>query len=477
MINENITIHDKFKFEIKFNYPIKEKKTKYEIESYLFFPQSLAISEYFDNQSFYHSIQSYIRFKTPTILLKDIPEKSSILKKSFEKLAKEFNKKNKKEFENSIKLYGVISKSSLREHFNFIKTKKIKKDLEFLIEEYIKHSQRLLNSYRDLRKTIIIPTIKENIFSIFRYGDEYLSIVVNKTTYRILEEIKDKNIDKKYIDKLLTQIENELNYRKINNLNIQIYENSDNSLFLYKSSNLKKFISSLLFLNTRTDKADRFITQMVYSFAAGLSMIFATFVAFKAQHFFGSFTTPLFMALVVSYIFKDRIKDLIKFYFNKKFRKKVFDYKTVIKHNSKIIGVASERATITSFEYLDEEIKKIRVPQDFTIINNGINGEDVIFYKKKIKIFSSAVDEKLHGIKIDGINDIIRFDISKYTRNMDNPTKKIFFYKDRNYTVIKAKKVYHINLVMIYTDGKKDKVYKKFRIILNRRGIINIRTE
>jgi len=478
LIEENIKIHDRYKFEIKFNYPIKNKKTKYEINSYLFFPKTLGVGEFFNQNNFYESVQSYIRFKTPTVLLKDITAPDgiiNILRKNFESLVRDFDKKKKKEYENSIKLYGVIAKSSLREHVELIIKKDNLKDIEFLINEYIIHSQNILEEYRKLRYIITVPTIKDETFSIYKYGNEYLSLLFNKYNYKLLEHIKNiEPVNKKFRNKLLELVKKETNYRKENNLKITVNENGDNSLFLYRASNLKKYISSLLFLNTRTNKADTLITQLVYGFAAGLSMIFATFVAFKSQQYFGNFTTPLFVALVISYIFKDRIKDLVKLWFNAKFRKRIFDYKTIIKHDDKKIGLVSERAVFMETDSLDEEIKKARIPKKFSLVQNGAKGEDIIFYQKKVKIFNSAVNENLNGVKIDGINDIIRFNVNDYLKNMDNPTKKIYLFKNNDYFVIKAKRIYHINLVMVYKDEKKNKVLKKFRIVLNRKGIVDI---
>jgi hypothetical protein len=478
MIEENLKIHDRYKFEIKFNYPIEKEKTKYEIDSYLFFPKTLGISELFNHNNFYDSIQSYIRFKTPTFLLKDITTEKGIihiLKRNFEILSRDFNKKNKRDFENSIKLYGAISKSSLREHVELIIKKTNNKDVEFLIDEYIIHSKNILNKYRELRYIIMVPSIKEKTFSIYKYGNEYLSLLFNRYSYKILEEIEsDEKLNSKYRRKVLNLIKEESEYRVENKLKININEEGENSLFLYRASNLKKYISSLLYLNTRIEKADVVVTQIVYSIAAALSMVFATLVAFNAQKFYGNFTTPFFIALVVSYIFKDRIKDFVKLYFDKKLKKRFFNYKTIIKDGDKKIGMASEKAILMEYKYLSDEIKKLRMPKYFSLIQNGIKGEDIIFYEKKIKIFNAALNENLNGVKVDALNDIIRFDVSNYLKNMDNPTKKIYFYKDDDYSIIKAKRVYHINLIMVYKDSKKNKIYKKFKIILNRKGIINI---
>ena len=75
MIEETIKIHDKYQFEIKLGYQLAgdKKTTAYDIETYLFFPNSLGINPHtYGKDVFYNDIQTYIRLKTPTILLKDI---------------------------------------------------------------------------------------------------------------------------------------------------------------------------------------------------------------------------------------------------------------------------------------------------------------------------------------------------------------------------------------------------------------------
>ena len=74
---------------------------------------------------------------------------------------------------------------------------------------------------------------------------------------------------------------------------------------------------------------------------------------------------------------------------------------------------------------------------------------------------------------IDGVNDIMRFNIMKFTAKMDNPEKKIYVYDNEYYRPIYGKRVYHMNLIIRYKkDNEKD--YKRFRIIFNREGIRKI---
>ncbi len=84
----------------------------------------------------------------------------------------------------------------------------------------------------------------------------------------------------------------------------------DNEAIVFKRGVLKKYISSFLFLDTNWKPEGKILEQLLIGFAAGLSMVFATLIAFYAQEKYGNLTLPFFSFLVVGYIFKDRIKEL-----------------------------------------------------------------------------------------------------------------------------------------------------------------------
>ncbi len=89
-----------------------------------------------------------------------------------------------------------------------------------------------------------------------------------------------------------------------------------NSLVITQRNILKKFVESDLFLQVIRKRDGLLAEQFYYSIAAGIAMVFATVVSFFATLRFGNFTTDLFLILVFSYMFKDRIKDMMRYYFS-----------------------------------------------------------------------------------------------------------------------------------------------------------------
>ena len=115
--------------------------------------------------------------------------------------------------------------------------------------------------------------------------------------------------------------------------------------------------------------------QIYYSIAAGLSMIFATVVAFSFQKKYGNFTMPLFVALVVSYMLKDRIKELMRFYFAHRLGKNYFDRKTTISMNERVVGWIKDGVDFISERKVPEEIIERRARPDLLEADNRNGGK------------------------------------------------------------------------------------------------------
>jgi hypothetical protein len=87
--------------------------------------------------------------------------------------------------------------------------------------------------------------------------------------------------------------------------------------------------------------------QVLFAGAAGVSMIFATLVAFYAQAAYGEFTLPVFVALVVGYMFKDRIKESGRTFSSRLLNRHLYDYRTEIETQDgrRQLGNVREKAT------------------------------------------------------------------------------------------------------------------------------------
>jgi hypothetical protein len=483
MVDTAIKIHDKFSFEIKWTYKLgaAKKSNIYAIDTYLFIPGSLDINKStYKKETFYNDLKIYIRFKTPVYLLREISHggKSPLnkLKKSFKKMVSKNEVKSILNYEYNIKMFCCIFKSSIRDHISHIRKNGIKTENLYLISNYIENVKKMLLSFRELREIIDVPKIREEIFLIYMFADEYLSNISETYTTNLIELIenqKTKNFDK-IKNKLLTLSLAEVKYRKDNKYKTIPQKEGTNEELLYRRSVLRKYMENKLFLDIHSVRHGKIMEQLLFGIAAGIAMVFTTIIAFTAQSTFGNLTLPFFIILVVSYMFKDRIKELLRFYFSGRIKKLFFDHKVKIYDDKKkILGHCKESFAFLKEKYISLGVLKIRNRKHITEIENGWMKEKIILYRKRVKIFAKSFQKIYPDYKIDSVNDITRFSITHFLNKMDNPQTRILLSTGNKLQELSGDRVYHLNMVINYNKDNYS-FLKRFRIVLNKDGIKRI---
>ncbi len=483
MIEETIHIHDKYQFEIKLGYPLEshKKSTVYNIETYVFFPNSLGINRHsYKKTDFYNDIQAYIRLKTPTVLLKDMVhgQESPLqkLRTSIERLLVQADKTSITDYEYQVKMFCCIFKSAIRDHVSFLSTRVTAGDIDDLFVKYFESIVDITRHFRELRSIINVPVIDENTFSVYVFGDEYLSLLIESYTYELLELLNTREFPEKaaYRARLLELIAHELEYRKKNHYPSLPDAKTTNEVFLFRSGVLKKYMGSVLFLNTRVKQEGELLEQIVFALAAGVAMIFATAAAFFAQSTYTNLSLPLFIVLVVSYMFKDRLKELIRWYLGSKLHNLLFDHKRNIYYSpGEKIGWCKEGFTFLKGHKIPSKILKLRDRDHLTEIENGWMGEKVLLYRKRIKLFRKKLEHVYRDYQVESVNDITRLNVLKFLSKMDNPKKPVYVLEGEGYRKIYGKRVYHLNMIIKYS-MQEATLYKRFRIVLSRNGIKRI---
>ena len=431
---------------------------------------------------FYDDLQTHIRFKTPSVSLTEIAGRQGSplarLEASIAPLQEGGNNANIDEFEYRLKLFCCILQSSLRDFVAYIAESTDVEDRKRLVQQFLHSADTIIDSYRALRAKIFLPGVQPRVSEIYTFGDEYFSLLIERNCYDLLRHLQAAGASElhKSRRKIMDLVAREVRYReKRQYLSIPTDAN-DNEQLIFRRNVLKKYMHNVLFLNTSTKHEGKVIEHGLFGIAAGISMLFATVVLFLSQSVYGPLSLPVFAALVIGYMFKDRIKELLRVYFSKKISNVLFDHKTRIYNNPRQpIGHCRE-----SFDFIDEakvpqRIMKIRDRDHITEIESDWMSESVLRYRKRIKLSSRAISAAYRDIDTDGINDIMRFSVAGFTRRMGDPRKELFVLDEDDYRKVKAERVYHLNMILRY-GGAEGIRYKRFRIVLNRRKIKRIET-
>lgn len=494
-IQQSVKHHDQYQIEIKLDYELHaDQKTRYQIATYFFVPQSLGVTpQTYPRQTFYQDVQSHIRLKTPSLNLREFTESDRSPLRIIEKLVHQGNWVSDTAVHDQIitqmKLLSAMLKSALREHFFLIERRVTEAHatphgkahilVHNLVDEFLSETTRVTQRFRALLADFNLPNVPQTVFTAYTFTDESLSILIEESAVEMVQVVSDylkKTNQENYKIALSELTTRETKYRKTRGYQSILVEGSDNETYLYRASILKKYASSVLFLNTDVQPDGRYWEQFILSLAAGLAMVFATGVAFYFQHEYGNFTLPFFFALVIGYMFKDRIKEISRIVFARRLEKYLFDRRITIRtqDGQHRLGILREKVRFIKEKDVPLSVIRARNRDKITDLSNEGRGESIICYTKEIELQIKNPETILPGFpEIDGINDILRFDVRNFLKKMAEPVQERFIIRDGELVSLLCHKVYHVNVVSRYKTVQPGihKENRHLRLILDQDGI------
>lgn len=478
-------IHDKFSLEFKIWYASQKgstEKVKYRLENWIFVPATLDINALtFSREQFYSDITTYYRTITPVYLLEDMADIAEIrvcgnkisynpkahsplgyLSNAIYNLINYPTEENITEYEYQIKMFCAIYKSAVRERYNLLKWNITQDGLG----RYFEETFMILDNYGKLLDCLK-SNVKAALWDYCSFGEEFIINLTQAYSYKIYDRTQKNTLLVDWLVKVG-------NYKRARGYS-QLVEDKpkENANLLYRWSVLKKYVESDLFLSVDKRKNGVLKEQVYYSIAAGLSMIFATTVTFAFQQKYGNFTMPLFVALVVSYMLKDRIKELVRSAFSSNRKLKYFDNKTILSVKENVIGVCKEGFDIVPQSKVPQDIIDIRNRSLIVDVENRINQESVLFYRNLVEVDHKKLSETSE-YSVEGINEILLLNLSSFVKKMDNPENGYQICKpDGELVSLSVKKIYYINFILKISVGD-EQFCKRYRIAMNREGIIDL---
>ncbi len=483
MISIQAKKHDNFSVEFKFGFNSKEDGVRddFSVNAWMFVPNSLDINpENYGKKQFYRDIKSNVRLITPVYLMREIAQDSSLpltsLKSALEKVVSDPQPENLDSYEYHLKMFAAIFKSALRDQAAHIGKSRSLKSASYLVEDYVSSTRLVLDKFRALYQIIDVPTVSDKTRSYFRLCDEFMSHVVEMRTIRLIRKTDASESSEKFAEAraaFMSLIMDERDYKVSRGYGVLNLNDRHDRQLVFHRGMLKKFIESELYIRLDKKKDGVAVEQLYYSIAAGVAMIFATAVAWHTQVRYGNITWPLFIVLVVSYMMKDRIKDLLRYYFAHKLGNKYYDKKAVITIGKNKVGVIKEGFDFISESKIPSEVLRLREKSSFVEEESHIFEEKILLYRKHVTIDDEALAAN-DDYPMRGINEVMRLHLTRFTQKMDNPSVPIDFVDaEGNLMSSNVKKIYHVNIVFqLQHDGEVE--YHHFRITMTRNGVLSI---
>jgi hypothetical protein len=490
-----IAVHDRYQLELKLGYPLTPgKQTRYLIDTYLFLPASLGInSSSYTSKDFYRDIQTYIRMKTPSFLMEQIlAAQDSPLRRSETLLGERqvfLAPGDEQMLRDSFRVLRAVIKSAIRRSLAPVQQPSSSGDQmasEFGVRlaTLIEQVDELERRYRSLEPQLISAGASEALLRSYRLADESISVLIEELLLQ-LHELAAQRLKQtgrlRWQRQLRERAQVEIDYRREHGYPSVLGTQNSEEL-LQRLSVLKKYTSSVLWLSTSTRREGSTLEQVLFASAAGLSMIFATIVAFYAQSTFGQISMPVFLALVIAYMFKDRIKELGRAFSTHILSRSLYDHRTNIQtqDGERDLGYVREKMIHVRPQGRERTVPPavLAARQSDPRYEPELFGrpEVVIHYAKQVTLRKDAFRYLAEdGLLISAINDITRLDIRSFLRKMDNPYEERLALRDGKVERVRCQRTYPLNLISVFgTEDGGAITCERTLVVLNRKGIVRI---
>jgi hypothetical protein len=500
--DSKITLHDRHRFEIKLDMDLSHgPRPTYELESYFFVPRALNISpQTYTKEDFYNTTQRYIRFKTPGISLSKLCDpglSTSPLTRVKEDLSGILSGSRAPGLVGRVydefKLLGCVIRGEIRDHSRDfladLAASEARPDGGRTVcsgegfADFLADLKRIIDRIHALKSEVMDPAVPVRLKETFKFLDEYLSLIIEEYLTPALAALRANKAFpagfKKIEEDLSGLVLSQGRHRAAMGYPSIFKKGESNEVLIYRRGVLKKFISSVLYLKTEMDEWQA-PTQMVSGLAAGLAMLFAVLAAIYAQSRYTMNSAPFVMVIVISYVFKDRIKDWLKLLFSRNLTRWFSDREIKILDpvGSKKIGVLKEAFTFIPENSVPPDIARLRSVDNITSVDEDGKPERVFKYKKEIRLYPDKI-LGAHSRRRD-LNDIMRFNIKDFITQADD-SRVDYQYADPDTGAIltaPCSRVYHVNMIIKYSysgaQGAAKIHYDRIRIVLDKNGLARL---
>jgi hypothetical protein len=489
-----ITVHDRYQLELKLGYPLLPgKQTRYLIDTYLYLPASLGVNNTtYTSDEFYRDIQTYIRMKTPRFTLDQIlsDARSPLLR--CESLLQgglaHLDNQQEEVLGDGFRILRAVVKSAIRAYLTPLQqhaspSVRYPGSFEKRVAALLGQVDKLECRYRDLEPLLLHAGASDRLLRQYRLADESISVLIEDLLLQVHElgsDWLDGSERQRWQHKLRVRIQAEIDYRRQRGYP-SILGEQDSEELLLRHSALKRYTSSVLWLSTSTHREGATLEQVLFATVAGISMVFATMVAFFAQSIYGQISLPVFLALVIAYMFKDRIKELGRAMSAQLLSRRLFDYRTKIQtqDGERTLGYVREKMV-----HVRPKGREKRVPAAVSAMRAADphyepellgKPETIIHYAKQVTLQKDAyryLGED--GLAISAINDITRIDVRSFLRKMDNPYEDRLVLQDGTVQHLRCQRVYPLNLISVFGTEDGATTCERTLVMLNRKGIVRI---
>lgn len=238
---------------------------------------------------------------------------------------------------------------------------------------------------------------------------------------------------------------------------------------------LKRFTSSVLWLNPEVRPASTWVRELLYAVAASVAMAFALGAAVWNGFQVGSEGLMTWVLVgVVAYAVKDRIKALLQSKFSSVVDRHFPDRRWQIRDRERavILGEMNEQSGFVAFDDMPPAVLAARRLTRRHELEEQARPETVLFHKKEVTVQAQRV--AMADPRFTALTEIFRLDVSRWLAHTDDPKRDIVFADPVAGKIGSAKAPRVYNLAVVFRLRRHDDesvAWHRLRVVVSRKGI------
>jgi hypothetical protein len=435
------------------------------------------MTSHYERTTLFEDLTSRIRFHTPRKHLFAYHLEMSL--KSLEEHA--FNSFQQKRFEYPACYFARLYGNLLNRRLKQVLTAQQRRD-KFLLRRVERLSGELswFRARVFSRFSANTLTVPESVGSTIRAVDEFIS---NRIVWVLGRQLKNAHLADvpEVFSALSGLVRSELVHRRQHRYGYEgkVLDTRVTEEVVARQSGLKKFIGMPLFIVTSRKAQERVYRNYFAALAAAVAASWSfladaqTYRMAQGQDF-GFKRTLLMLLFVAAYVMKDRIKENSRDFLSNRFNRRFPDYRSTLSlHNSngdnRVFGKTEEISWYEPFDEMEDELQTLfTLGQADRLLHDP--DRQVLCYRRQIQCTPEHIPPYFGG----ALKEIVRFDISRLTKALDDSQKYLTVYgtSDQEITEVTATRVYYVDLLLTQVVGQ-SRMIGHYRLGLKRRSLVS----
>ncbi|OGV65676.1 MAG: hypothetical protein A3K18_31930 [Lentisphaerae bacterium RIFOXYA12_64_32] len=485
-----VTTHGRRQLELDATYPVVSDRAKvqYQLDFYIFSPQNLGLNERrYGRKQFLQDLELYVRYTPYSIPLQKLIDPECDLSP----LVRITSMLCDTCLGREIKPEGVLYELRTLVNAYHSQTRAVRNLLRELVQRgsppeliterldtFFGEVDTFLTRFRDLRPRFLDPRISDLLREGLDWADEGISLSTEKVTYQIYDLCASRPQFATVTAMIRDRLSWEHRYREKNGWTTLAHPATPeaNESFLYRESMLKKWAQGVMYMDIPPAQLGARIAHVLAGFAAAAAMAFAVAAAFLADRLFTTYSLPWAFVIVVAYIFKDRIKEVLRSALIAYLPRVVADdERLVIDHlgGDRRVGKLRARVRFCCPRDVPDAVTRLR-HVEANPFRNILPPENVIHFQSELNLDCKHLMEPHR--RLESLTNILRLQLDPWFRNMDDPENDISCVVNDQRQEVAAKRTYHINIILRLCRDRAKEVgtLSRYRLVLCRDRILRV---